>query len=1282
MVAQQATWGIAPSVRRALARMVLEMRATLEDDFTRQLAAFGIRENGVQPAGRPLTPHDQRSHDTVVAAVRREVEGGASHVAALKSYVREAAFTFLNRIVGLRCMEERGLLIVDGQPETAIKILPAFNAPSLYWRVRNESSTSASPREVWSETLRRACAAVSQQVRVLFDTDSEYTALLPLQPTLQKIMEAFNSPDIPPEIYAQDETLGWVYQYYNQQEKDQVYEQLGKGKKIERPEELAAATCLYTERYMVDYLLQNTLGALWVEIHPDSRVPGQWPYYVRPPEGNPKPQRPASRVREITVMDPACGSGHFLVRAFDLLAQMYAEEGLERPEEIAHLILERNLHGIDIDLRAVQIAALALYLKGCALAGPGFRPRQLNLIPADAVLPGDTPPKDYMKRFKGDAEIEALVTGIWQGLRNVREFGSLLHPERAVDDVVRKRAQVDQGKFPILQRGDQWKTELMHGLREEFEKQSKSEDLGQRLFGEEAAKGVSLVEALGSHYDVVVTNPPYAGSKNLNLRLKAFLEKEYKEGKRDLYAAFILRCRDFCRTDGYVGMVTQQSWMFLRSFAALRKKVLEWTTLSTLAQLGSGAFEEIGGEVVNIALFTLRTASASNKHRLTGFRLVGPKSTVEKAALLCKGIAGKAPSVVSTPLQADFMHIPDSPFVYWLRPRFLELFRESPRLGTMVTVRDGISSGDTDRVLRYHWGILSSNHWRWHEKGGGFSKWSGLSHHVIDWSGDGEVVREQKGGFIRNPGFFGRPGLIYSRFARGSLGARVFQGFSFDTATRAVFPLDNSVDIFHLIAILNTRTTSYFLRLLVQGFDFSGGYTEDIPVWSGSDKAVSLLSSVCISLKNRLLSVDPIERGFILAPPPSPTNIQNLQCLQALLCSCEGIIEHRVFSGYLISGDDQKAILDETGTPAGWYPIVVGYDAVPESSLDITVPKDLFTDLEENPRRTLQSEELSHLKDRLRALYQAGPGVMVEEGGNENTEEGEEESDVALGARIVIPTETFLEELSHKLEIHPISVYWLLKEMREQESLVCPLELKRHLEDYVSITVLRLLGYRWPEQDKYEREHGPIIDPSLLVEDGIIPLVPCGDQPTAADRVRRRLERDFGDEGASQSEAEFRQWVGRSIEDWLKRDFFRHHVQQFKQRPIAWHLVSPERTIEVFVLYHKLSRATLQKLRAQYAGGLIVRLQAEQARARSRGDAANVSRLQIQIEDVEEFRSRVEAIERSEELQYRIRCRWKGEEDTGRPGPYAPDIDDGVKVNIRPFQEAGLLAVKEVIKKW
>jgi len=238
------------------------------------------------------------------------------------------------------------------------------------------------------------------------------------------------------------------------------------------------------------------------------------------------------------------------------------------------------------------------------------------------------------------------------------------------------------------------------------------------------------------------------------------------------------------------------------------------------------------------------------------------------------------------------------------------------------------------------------------------------------------------------------------------------------------------------------------------------------------------------------------------------------------------------------------------------------------------------------------------------------------------------------------------------------------------------------LEDYASVSVLRLLGYRWPEQDAYEQEHGPLLPAELVDDDGIIPLVACGEQPTAEQLLQRRLETEFGEQGAAQSETEFRQWVGRDLGDWLRRDFFKRHVQQFKQRPIAWHLVSPERTFEAFVLYHKLSRATLERLRTDYAGALIGTLRADLERARERRAAVEVSRLQAQIEDVEEFRERLQQIERGDELKYRIRCRWKGEEESGRPGPYNPDIDDGVKVNIRPFQEAGLLGVREVIKKW
>jgi hypothetical protein len=441
--------------------------------------------------------------------------------------------------------------------------------------------------------------------------------------------------------------------------------------------------------------------------------------------------------------------------------------------------------------------------------------------------------------------------------------------------------------------------------------------------------------------------------------------------------------------------------------------------------------------------------------------------------------------------------------------------------------------------------------------------------------------------------------------------------------------------------------------------------------------------------------MDPMERTFLLvvlevdsgaASLTSGPIGQSTEQLSCALHTLEGALESAVI-GALGVADDIDAVYAETGRPVGCQAMMAGYDSLPPALDGIAGASRVSELLSGHERRHPSGDEIGRLRLRLSSLYAAGPGGRVVSAGDEapvaaSSEGGESEELDDVGGRIVMPAQTFIEALSQELEIHPISVYWLLKEMREKDGLVSPPELKRHLEDYVSVTILRLLGYRWPEQDAYEREHRPILDPALVDEDGIIPLVVCADQPTAGERVRQRLERQFGEQGAAQSLREFRQWVGRDLDAWLRRDFFKRHVQQFKQRPIAWHFVSPERHFEAFVLYHRLSRATLATLRTVYAGGLVERLRAEQERARQANAGAEVSRLQLAIEDVEEFRARLEAIERGDELKYRIRCRWKGEEATGRPGPYAPDIDDGVKVNIRPFQEAGLLAMREVIKKW
>lgn len=414
-------------------------------------------------------------------------------------------------------------------------------------------------------------------------------------------------------------------------------------------------------------------------------------------------------------------------------------------------------------------------------------------------------------------------------------------------------------------------------------------------------------------------------------------------------------------------------------------------------------------------------------------------------------------------------------------------------------------------------------------------------------------------------------------------------------------------------------------------------------------------------------------------------NVRSLATLHWI----EGIISELAIELYGLNDLDREAIISVEGLPAYWQPLLGDRKAV--SGID---PELLLAVGNRSIKwgiKVVSGAEVAVLKGRLRRSLSDEAGIdqtpldnsvldLADEDRHELPPSDATESAARSSGHFVAETE--LEKLSRDLSIHPTSTYHLIEELAAKEWSAFQTRLKPYLEDYASVAVLWLLGYRWPEQDAYEQEHGPILPAGLVDDDGIIPLVPCGEHLTAERLLERRLEVEFGEPGAAQSESEFRQWVGRDLGDWLRREFFKRHVQQFKQRPIAWHLVSPERTFEAVVLYHKLSRATLERLRTDYAGVLIGTLRADLERARERKAMAEVSRLQAQIEDVEEFRERLQKIERGDELKYRIRCRWKGEEEGGRPGPYNPDIDDGVKVNIRPFQEAGLLGVREVIKKW
>jgi len=744
--------------------------------------------------------------------------------------------------------------------------------------------------------------------------------------------------------------------------------------------------------------------------------------------------------------------------------------------------------------------------------------------------------------------------------------------------------------------------------------------------------------------------------------------------------------------------------------------------------LGPGAFAEISGEVVNIALFTLRNAPPSSEHRMTAFRLIGPREPREKSKLLLASLAPGSSRVTFRLCQRDFLHIPESPLVYWLPDRIFDLLKSPQRLRSIAHAGEGLCTRDERRFVRYFWEV--SDHagtgWVPYSKGGGFSRWFGLLDRVVDYRDKGDAIIQHikerypylngnTGILVKDTEFYFKPGLTYSDLGRGSLGVRILPaGSIFSDTGPGIFP-NSDQELKALAGLLNCRVNSFILRTVCTALRLPYRYVIELPLPHGLSvykEPLSALASLAIDLSRVMKMAKPVSRYFLACEEDRGVNLTTRLCsewlrrarLAALRHSAEGALDILATQKiYNLDADALEAILDETGTPAGWYPLIVGYDAIPELPPSLPhIPKELLDYLSTHERISPSSEELARIKNRLRALYIAGPGAKVEDvlenenrGVSEKEEDNEEEV-VALGARIPIPAETFLEELSQKMEIHPVSIYWLLEEMRREEGLVCPPELKRHTEDYFTVKLLRMLGHRWPMQDQYEKEQGkPFINPKWVDRDGIIPLTPGTGEETLIERFRRFLDEEFGPEHGREVEIEAGKILGwkpgdewgkqkpSPLERWFEREFFKRHVSQFKRRPIAWHLKSPKGTFQVIVYYHKFDKNCLQLLRARYVREVLESLRRQLAEAKAEGTdrktLARVADLEAKIADVEEFDRRLQRLLEGRDREARIWCPWKSPEE--QPVGWDPDINDGVRVNIAPVQRLGLLAAPVLSKK-
>lgn len=696
--------------------------------------------------------------------------------------------------------------------------------------------------------------------------------------------------------------------------------------------------------------------------------------------------------------------------------------------------------------------------------------------------------------------------------------------------------------------------------------------------------------------------------------------------------------------------------------------------------------------------------------------------------------------VIFRPKQSRFLTIPQAPIPYWLRDRFFELL-SGPTLDDVADVCQGPSTADVSRFLRFTWEVVlnswglptSRRRWVPLEKGGGYRKWFGYHFWAVDWENGAARVHAFPGSYLRNEASYFKAGWTYSHVARGSLGFRLLSG--------DVLFSDKSAGVIANSAkripgtVLNSRLSSFIARSLAQSLDIREGYVSRMPLPTCEQKASEDVEDVCIELKKVLTAAELTERTFKLPEKNGRSlaetglNLRSrLEACSAVLHTLEGVSEGEAFAAYGLDHDDVDSVLTEMGTPAGWGRLLVDYEKIPPLPDGVKTDPDLLAPLKDYPRINRTLDELADLKRRLRALYEAGPGaspVTDEEAGACDSDDEESEEAAVSGACIPIPPETFLEELSQKLEIHPISVYWMLRELRERDGVVCLPELRRFVSDHFSVMILRVLGHRWPRQVEANE---PV--PDWAQASGIIPITEGAGAESLISRVRKRIAADFGAERVSAIEREFEEIMGVPLEVWLARDFFRNHISQFRKRPIAWQLQSTPETssgagngrgkrtkrkpradrapIFSFLLYyHCLDDQLLGSIRTQYAHPMRLRMETElreleriDAKARTADQEERRANLIVRIEELKDFEARLEGVEEAgfeSEALSKIVGKEPLDKWTSRDGKkehpcerdnflaqekrYDPDLNDGVRVNVAPLQKAGLLAADVLAAK-
>lgn len=782
-----------------------------------------------------------RQRDKLIEVIQQK-EKDTDYKTAYQYVIEEVAYTWFNRLIAIRFMEVndylpshiRVLSSESGKLEPDLVTTP-FDA-ELPFTAEEEAQIFQLKQdnkldEVFRILFLKQCNALNEILPALFEKTKNYTELLLSLSVIDQDGVVYHLiHDIPEDDFniergGQVEIIGWLYQYYNTEPKAAAFAKNGKITK----EEIPAVTQLFTPDWIVRYMVENSLGRLWVEGHPDCGLKENWKYYLEEAQQEPEVQAKLAEIRkeyaalnpeDIKLIDPCMGSGHILVYAFDVLMQIYESAGYSQ-RDAAKSILEHNIYGLDIDDRAYQLAYFAVMMKARQ-----YNRRILNgenSCHVYAIQESNSINRAHLKYFGAgldDIEKNAAkmqMEGLLDTLTDAKEYGSILNVESYNWDLLRRFVAAEDTAGQISM-----------------------DSVGVEDTAEQVNRLIDIGETMARKYWVTCTNPPYAGTSNLSANVNNFVKKSYPDSKADLFAVFIERCHQMTSVNGFQAMITQHSWMFLSSFEKLREKMMLTETVN-MAHLGARAFEEIGGEVVQTTAF-VRCANHVEGYKGTYCRLIEPTSQQGKADMF---ISGQNQYHVG---QISFSKIPGVPVAYWISPEVLKLFDERT-VGSIADAKSGMTTTDNTRFLRL-WeevncqkiGFGYSNiadtqdmKYKWFPfcKGGDFRRWAGNESFVVNWFNNGEEIRVAAegatGGRLVNIDCALRECLVWTKISSANISLRLKkQGIFFSDAAPGVFT--NRETLYYLLALLNTKYANEIIKLINPTLNFVPGAVSSVPV--------------------------------------------------------------------------------------------------------------------------------------------------------------------------------------------------------------------------------------------------------------------------------------------------------------------------------------------------------------------------------------------------------------------------------------------------------------------